>query len=127
VSLKDEVARKAYQREYNAKRKEQRKVYLAGRRDREWLLSIRRRASQNGIPFDLTEDCLVLPPICPVLGIPIKQGLIGTHPNSAQVDRFDNSKGYVKGNVRIISGRANYLKRDATLQELEAIVSYMKE
>lgn len=34
--------------------------------------------------------------------------------------------GYVKGNVRVISYRANALKRDASVQELEAVVLYMK-
>jgi len=43
------------------------------------------------------------------------------------IDRVDNSKGYVPGNVRIISWRANRLKNDATVEEMELIIKYMKE
>jgi hypothetical protein len=42
--------------------------------------------------------------------------------NSPSLDRIDTSKGYVKGNVWVISWRANKLKSDATLAELESIV-----
>jgi hypothetical protein len=96
------------------------------------LRNIKNRANRSGIEFNLTiEDCNI-PEICPVLGIPIsygvpKEGNGKISDNSASVDRVDNTKGYIKGNVRIISYRANHIKTDATLQELEAIVKYIKE
>jgi hypothetical protein len=34
--------------------------------------------------------------------------------------------GYTKGNIAIISKRANRLKQESSLQELEAIVNYVK-
>lgn len=37
------------------------------------------------------------------------------------------NKGYVKGNVHWISRRANRIKSDATVEELEKIISYMKD
>lgn len=45
--------------------------------------------------------------------------------NSPSLDRIDNSSGYVKGNVHIISMRANRIKSDATLQELKSVVKYL--
>jgi hypothetical protein len=45
---------------------------------------------------------------------------------SASVDRFDNSKGYTRENVRVISNRANLLKKDADAGELRAVLTYME-
>jgi len=46
--------------------------------------------------------------------------------NSPSLDRIDNSKGYVPGNIAVISMRANMIKNNATLAELKAIVAYME-
>lgn len=45
----------------------------------------------------------------------------------AELDRLIPDKGYVKGNVHWISRRANRIKSDATVEELEKIISYMKD
>jgi hypothetical protein len=47
--------------------------------------------------------------------------------SSPSLDRIDNSKGYVKGNVAVISFRANTLKNNATADELRAIANFMDE
>jgi hypothetical protein len=59
-----------------------------------------------------------VPIICPILGIPIikdikKEQKEVPNPNSPSIDRIDNSKGYVKGNVRVISHKANTMKHNA--------------
>lgn len=46
--------------------------------------------------------------------------------NTAHLDRFDPKKGYIKGNVAWVSGRANRIKYDATLEELKSLVSWME-
>jgi len=60
--------------------------------------------------------------ICPILGIPMQwsagRGKSESNPNSKSLDRIDSSRGYIKGNVQIISWRANHLKNNATLEEL---------
>ena len=48
-------------------------------------------------------------------------------PNSYSLDRIDSSKGYIPGNVWVISRRANAIKSDATLEELELLVKNLKE
>lgn len=107
-------------------------------RQRAWLNSqntekriiyrTRSRAKAAGIPFDLAEDDVVVPTHCPVLGIPLvrHQGKRGYHPDSPSLDRKVPALGYVKGNVVVISARANLLKNDATLSELEAVVHYLR-
>lgn len=79
--------------------------------------SARARAKLQNLTFNLVlEDIPTLPDRCPILGFPLKLASKGM--NAASLDRIDNSKGYEKGNIQIISDRANRLKRDATLEEL---------
>lgn len=87
------------------------------------LSRLKFRAKSQGIPFDLDETDIVIPDVCPVLGIALvwNQGK-GYHPNSPSVDKITPTKGYIKGNVRVISARANLLKNDATVEELTAVL-----
>ena len=67
---------------------------------------------------------------CPIFGV---QLYIGSKKSSvpelnvAALDRLDNTKGYIKGNVHFLSARANNIKRDATLKEMEQICKWWKE
>lgn len=105
---------------------------IGNRRGRPWeetaLGAKRDNAKKMGIEFDITLEDLGEPPThCPVLGIELQyKGGKRNAPNLASIDRIDSSKGYVKGNVAIVSYRANTLKRDATLQELEKLVEYLR-
>lgn len=56
--------------------------------------------------------------ICPILEVPIIVGTKGEYEYSPSIDRIDNSKGYIKGNVQIISKKANSMKNSATSTEL---------
>ena len=87
------------------------------------------RAKRFGLPFDLTLEDVAIPEFCPVLGIPLElsvKGRRGFHPNSPSIDRVVPEKGYVRGNVCVISNRANWIKRDATASELYAIAAYVE-
>lgn len=85
---------------------------------------IKSRAKGKNIPFDLDEGDIVVPELCPILGIKIEPGYgTGTnYQNSPSVDRIDPNKGYTKGNIRVISMRANLLKSNGTLEEFLLIV-----
>lgn len=92
------------------------------------LLKIRGRARKIGIPFDLELSDIVIPEVCPILGIPFRvnfKNKIAFY-DSMSIDRVDPKLGYVKGNVRIISMKANSVKNNATLEELRMIVKYVK-
>lgn len=85
------------------------------------------RAKKFGIPFDLSVDDINIPNVCPVFGVPFTVE-IGKRVDSApSLDRVIPSLGYVRGNVRVISWRANRLKGDATLDELKALVGYLTD
>ncbi len=93
------------------------------------LPRIRHRAKQRGLEFSITAEDIPLPDVCPVFGIPliISSGRDAfAKPNSPSVDRWDNSKGYVPGNVVVISTRANLLKKDATVEEMRLLLAYME-
>lgn len=78
-------------------------------------------------------DLLPLPKFCPVLHIRLEYATVsgtgrGRRPDArATVDRMDNTKGYVTGNIKIISWRANRIKNDATGDELRALAAYVTE
>lgn len=85
------------------------------------------RAKACGRAFTLTVGDIVIPDACPVLGIPLFKGEGKCSDNSPTVDRVNPSGGYTIDNIKIISHRANSIKRNATIEELELIVAYMRE
>lgn len=88
---------------------------------------IKYRAEAKKLDFDLDRDYLlsIFPKDfkCPILGIDIFWGSRQAHTNPS-LDRIDNSKGYIKGNVIWISYRANRIKSDSTLEELNKITDF---
>lgn len=86
------------------------------------LYSARSRAKKIKVPCLITIEDIVIPDICPLLNIPLrKKNGDGHHQNSPSVDRIIPEKGYVKGNIQVISVRANQIKNSATLEEFELI------
>lgn len=91
------------------------------------LPNLRDRAKKYGFECTLEAGDFVVPEVCPVLGIPLYCGTgLRLNPNSPSIDRFDNTKGYTKENCRVISTRANLLKKDATVEEIRALLKYME-
>lgn len=90
------------------------------------LSGARVRARQYGIAFEITlQDVLPLPTRCPVLGLELNYGAGRPNDhNRPSLDRFDNAVGYVRGNVAIISKRANWLKNDGSPAELMRVAQY---
>lgn len=89
--------------------------------EKEMLRAARGRAVKRGLSFDISEEDVRIPSTCPVLGIPLDRSTPGHAPS---LDRFDTQKGYVKGNVVVISMRANRLKNDGLPHELRAVAAY---
>jgi hypothetical protein len=92
-----------------------------------WIVKrARSGAKVAGVPFNLVEADIIIPEICPALGIKLDPGAKRTAPNSIALDRIIPRLGYVANNVRVISRRANMIKNNATADELEAIARYIR-
>lgn len=88
----------------------------------------RTNCKRLGIPFDIDFNDIYFPTHCPILGTKLVYSNNSTNmaDNIPSFDRLNPKLGYIKGNVKIISYRANRIKNDATLAELEAIIAYAK-
>lgn len=82
-------------------------------------------AKRRGIYFDLKYTDFELPETCPILGIKLEYGAgnDGNSPNHATLDRIDNSKGYIPGNVMVISRLANAMKNEASFKQLQSFIT----
>jgi hypothetical protein len=83
------------------------------------------RAKKKGIEFNIEVTDIIIPEKCPVLDLVLDKSA-ANRLNSPSIDRIDNSKGYVKDNIKIISTRANNLKNNGSIMEFEKILEYMK-
>jgi hypothetical protein len=129
-----------YKNNKEANRKKEQERYRAKKQNEPWILAYRNvktRARSKKLDFDITEDYLksIWTEKCPVLGIPLYSAVYEQgngrahkakpHDNSPSVDRIDPSKGYVKGNVIVMSYRANMIKNCGTLEEHKQIVNFL--
>lgn len=90
------------------------------------LRRARYRARKYNIAFSLTLADITIPESCPILGMKLKVGASRKDGASPSLDRIDNSKGYIPGNVCVISDRANRIKNDGTAEEFERIAAWLR-
>lgn len=88
------------------------------------LQRAKHRAKEKELDFNLTEEDIFIPILCPYLKTPLTNlhGK-GFHDSNVSLDRIDNTKGYIKGNVEIISVLANKMKCNASPEQLEAFAT----
>ena len=88
----------------------------------------RQRARRKGMEFDLVvDDITPLPKRCPIFGQLLRPGNGQQNPNAYSLDRIDNNKGYIRGNVMVISYLANRLKNDGTADQHRRIADWMDQ
>lgn len=119
------------QRRYRARHREKVNARVLQKRhqnpDRAIFYFAKMRARKSGLPFNIDLGDVVVPERCPILGVPlVVGGNRRQHDYSPTIDRIIPALGYTKGNVRVISWRANRIKSDATVEELRAIVRYIE-
>lgn len=90
------------------------------------LQTAKSRAKSKGLEFNIDLDDIKIPEVCPVFKTPFTLEIKkGQNPRAPSLDRIDSSKGYVKGNVQIISWRANDLKSDGTPEEFKMLSEFL--
>ena len=120
---------KAYQIKYREKNRdkfnEAQKTWGKNNPEKAILTKTKTRAKKNGTEFNIDINDIRIPEKCPILNIPIIREFKGggdknkgPRATSPSIDRLDNTKGYVKGNIQIISHKANAMKNNASPEEL---------
>lgn len=106
--------------EYRSKKRIASKI----RRDTNYIYNMyklaKSRALKKGIPFNIEVLDIEIPEFCPLLGskIVINGGRRGYFENSPSLDRIIPAKGYVKGNIMVMSAKANAMKNNASIEQL---------
>lgn len=87
----------------------------------------RARAEKKGIVFTLKFSDVVWPEFCPVLGLRLERNSGGgPSDNSPTFDRIDSARGYVAGNVIVVSNKANRIKSNASVDEISRVVDFYR-
>jgi hypothetical protein len=89
------------------------------------LKSAKIRSAKENIPCTITVDDIVIPDYCPVLNIALVPSSRRSRDESPSLDKIDPDKGYVPGNVQVISNKANTMKSNATSKELLAFARWV--
>jgi di/tripeptidase len=108
------------------------RIYKYSHKEKVMLSYAKDRAKKKGFEFNIDETDIIVPKECPILSIPIFKGVglgkkSGPSGNSPSLDRIDSSKGYIKGNVQVISHKANTMKHNATPEELIKFATWIEE
>lgn len=89
------------------------------------LRGAKQRADKYGLPYDLVECDLVLPEVCPILGLKLEYGLDRIEDYSPSLDRIIPELGYVRGNIQVLSNLANRMKSNASAEQLKLFAQWV--
>lgn len=94
------------------------------------LMQARSRSNRKNIDFNIELEDIIIPELCPLLNIPFIRGVKNDYEYTYSLDRIDPSKGYIKGNVWVITKLANSMKNSASKEQLitfaENVIKYFK-
>lgn len=99
------------------------KLYYDSNREYHMLDRAKRRAKEKGLPFNIDINDIIIPEKCPILGVPFV--IESNSEYSASLDRIIPALGYVKGNIEVISRKANTIKSNATAEEVMLVAKHM--
>lgn len=137
LRVSDKVKRcKACQRKSVAESREKRRIagvlpqelygYKTRRENIEnYIIQVAKQsAKKRGLDFNLEVSDIVIPEVCPIFNTPF-ESRGGRNPQAPSIDRINSTIGYVKGNIQIISWRANFLKSNGTPEEFKLLSEYL--
>lgn len=117
----DKVQNAQRSQKYRDRKKEYQK-YLSLDPRFHLLQSAKARAKKYNLPFNIDISDIIIPKYCPILEIVLEKKEYGKggsfQSNSPSLDKIVPELGYVKGNVVVISMKANIMKANATIDEL---------
>lgn len=124
---KTRVKRREEQRLYMQKLREDNPEKVKKSKRRSWrnqdprkkmYLQSKNRSKRKDIEFNLSIEDIVIPKKCPLLEIEFIPGTQDYYEQTHSLDRIDPKKGYIKGNVWVITKKANSMKNSASQKEL---------
>lgn len=128
-------ARSAAQQRYSAsdKGKEAKQRWRDANSKKDWVINTRWRAKQrakrSGVDFELSTEYLysITTDQCPVFGTPfLFSNNKNILPESPSIDRIDPAKGYVRGNVVVLSMKANLIKSAYGADDIFKVAAWLK-
>ena len=103
------------------KRRNRARTFREENPEKRMLSGAKDRARVQNLPFDLDLTDILIPEYCPILDVKLEYNT----EFAPSLDKIDPKKGYVKGNVQVISRKANTMKQDATQEELEKFAKWV--
>lgn len=93
------------------------------------LADSKRRAKRDGLEFDITRQYLEWlyskNSNCVLTNIPLS--LNKGYMNSISIDRIDNNKGYIRGNIQLVCKSINHMKNIHTNEECKEFIKLINE
>lgn len=121
-------SRKAYAKRNAYKQPEYSKRWVERNPEQRLITVAKQRAKKYGLDFTISKEDIKVPESCPILGIKLEFAFgkgSGGKPHSPSLDRIDNTKGYIKGNVQVISHLANQMKSTADKDQLKRFADWI--
>lgn len=102
------------------------KLYNAATDAERLYKAAKSRALSRNILFTISVSDIHVPSHCPALGIPLVRGEGKATDNSPSLDRLDPEQGYIPDNIIVISNKANRIKTNASVDEIEKVLLWLK-
>lgn len=128
VAFKDEIL--AANKQYKLDNPEKVAVWRArdrARVEKHLLHGAKSRAEQRGTPFNISLEDIVISENCPVLDLKLERGKGKIWDASPTLDCLVPELGYVRGNINVISHKANTIKQNATPEEIYLVADWVSD